>query len=63
MMFKLDDTVRIKKTGVIGTITDISCAGGHTMYVIDTDDGDDEEDTFGSMTAIFYCGEDELEKA
>ncbi len=63
MMFKLDDTVRIKKTGVIGTITDISCGGGHTMYVIDTDDGDDEEDTFGSMTAVFYCGEDELEKA
>ena len=27
-MFKMDDTVRIKKTGVVGSITDISCAGG-----------------------------------
>ena len=42
-MFKLDDTVRIKKSGIVGTITDISCAGGTTTYVIDTDDGDDEE--------------------
>ncbi len=62
-MFKLDDTVRIKKTGIIGTITDISSAGGRTTYVIDTDDGEDDEDSFGSMTAVFYCGEDELEKA
>ena len=29
-MFKMDDTVRIKKTGVVGSITDISCAGGST---------------------------------
>lgn len=61
-MFKLDDTVRIIKTGVVGTITDISCAGGRTTYVIDTDDGDDEEDTFGSMTAIFYCSDADIEK-
>ena len=47
-MFKLDDTVRIKKTGVIGTISDISGAGGETTYVIDTDTGDDEDD-FGGM--------------
>lgn len=61
-MFKLDDTVRIKKSGIVGTITDISCAGGTTTYVIDTDDGDDEEDTFGSMTAVFYCYENDIEK-
>ncbi len=61
-MFKLDDTVRIKKTGVIGTISDISGAGGETTYVIDTDTGDDEDD-FGGMAAIYYCREDELEKA
>ena len=59
-MFKLDDTVRIKKSGIVGTITDISCAGGATTYVIDT--GDDEEDTFGSMTAVFYCSENDIEK-
>ena len=39
-MFKMDDTVRIRKTGVVGSITDISCAGGSTVYVIDTDTGD-----------------------
>ncbi len=61
-MFKLDDTVRIKKSGIVGTITDISCACGTTTYVIDTDDGDDEEDTFGSMTAVFYCSENDIEK-
>ncbi len=61
-MFKLDDTVRIKKSGIVGTITDISCAGGTTTYVIDTDDGDDGEDTFGSMTAVFYCSENDIEK-
>ena len=61
-MFKLDDTVRIMKSGIVGTITDISCAGGATTYVIDTDDGDDEEDTFGSMTAVFYCSENDIEK-
>lgn len=61
-MFKLDDTVRIKKSGIVGTITDISCASGATTYVIDTDDGDDEEDTFGSMTAVFYCSENDIEK-
>lgn len=61
-MFKLDDTVRIKKSGIVGTITDISCAGGTTTYVIDTDDGDDEEDTFGSMTVVFYCSENDIEK-
>ena len=61
-MFNLDDTVRIKKSGIVGTITDISCAGGTTTYVIDTDDGDDEEDTFGSMTAVFYCSENDIEK-
>ena len=61
-MFKLDDTVRIKKSGIVGTITDISCAGGTTTYVIDTDDGDDEEDTFGSMPAVFYCSENDIEK-
>ena len=61
-MFKLDDTLRIKKSGFVGTITDISCAGGTTTYVIDTDDGDDEEDTFGSMTAVFYCSENDIEK-
>ena len=61
-MFKLDDTVRIKNSGIVGTITDISCAGGTTTYVIDTDDGDDEEDTFGSMTAVFYCSENDIEK-
>ncbi len=62
-MFKLDDTVRIKKTGVIGTVTDISCAGGAVTYVIDTDDGDDEEETFGSTTAVFFCSESDIEKA
>lgn len=59
-MFKMDDTVRIKKAGVIGTITDISGAGGETTYVIDTDTGDDE-DGFG-MAAVYYCREEELEK-
>ena len=52
-MFKMDDTVRIRKTGVVGSITDISCAGGSTVYVIDTDTGDD---------SVFYCTEEELEK-
>lgn len=61
-MFKMDDTVRIKKTGVVGSITDISCAGGSTVYVIDTDTGDDEEGGFGGMYSVFYCTEEELEK-
>lgn len=61
-MFKLDDTVKIKKTGVVGTISDISCAGGVTTYVIDTDTGDDEDD-FGGMSEIYYCREEDLEKA
>ena len=56
-MFKMDDTVRIKKTGVVGSITDISCAGGSTVYVIDTDTGDDEEGGFGGMYSVFYCTE------
>lgn len=60
-MFKMDDTVRIKKTGVVGSITDISCAGGSTVYVIDTDTGDDEEGGFGGMYSVFYCTEEELE--
>ena len=61
-MFKMDDTVRIRKTGVVGSITDISCAGGSTVYVIDTDTGDDEEGGFGGMYSVFYCTEEELEK-
>jgi len=60
-MFKLDDTVKIKKSGIIGTIADISHAGGGTIYVIDTDTGDDEND-FGGISALIYCSEDELEK-
>ena len=46
-MFKMDDTVRIRKTGVVGSITDISCAGGSTVY---------------GMYSVFYCTEEELEK-
>lgn len=61
-MFRIDDTVRIKKSGVLGTIIDISCAGGACTYVVDTDSGEDDEDTFGSMTAVFCCTEEELEK-
>ena len=60
-MFRLDETVRIKKTGVVGSVSDISHAGGITTYMIDTDDGDDEEN-FGSVCAVYYCTEEELEK-
>lgn len=61
-MFRIDQDVRIKKTGVVGTITDISRAGGETVYVIDTDTGNDEETDFGAMSAVLYCREEELEK-
>lgn len=60
-MFRLDETVKIKKSGVIGTITDISGNGSNVVYVIDTDTGDDEND-FGGMSAVYYCRPDEIEK-
>lgn len=60
-MFRLDDTVRIKASGVIGTITDISNAAGSTMYVIESDPSEDEADYIG-ISAVMYCTEDEIER-
>lgn len=60
-MFRIDDTVRIKKSGIIGTIADISGSGENTVYVIDTDSGDCEELMTGAASLVFYCTENELE--
>lgn len=60
-LFRIDDTVRIKKSGVIGTIADISGSGENRVYVIDTDSGDDDELMSGAVSPVLYCTENELE--
>ena len=59
-MFRIDDTIKIKATGVVGTITDISNAGGSRVYVIESDPEEDED--FIGMSVVIYCTEDEIEK-
>lgn len=59
MKFKFDETVRIKRTGITGTICDISTAGGVVTYAVDTDSGDEES---LAPAPVFYCKEDEIEK-
>ncbi len=60
-MYKIDDSVRIISTGELGTIADISSAGGTVLYMVDTDTGDDEDYLGGGMPRVAYCREDELE--
>ena len=61
-MFRIDDTVKIKATGVVGIITDISNAGGSRVYVIESDPKEDEDVDFIGMSVVIYCTEDEIEK-
>ena len=58
-MLRFDDTVRIKASGVVGTITDISSAAGGVVYVVEADAADEEYD---GIPAVYFCTEEELEK-
>ncbi len=58
-MLRFDDTVRIKASGVVGTITDISSAAGGVVYVVEADAADEE---YARIPAVYFCKEEELEK-
>ncbi len=57
-MFRFDDTVRIKASGVVGTITDISSAAGGVVYVVEADAAEE----YDGIPAVYFCTEEELEK-
>lgn len=60
-MYRIDDSVKIISTGEQGTIADISTSGGKTLYMVDTDTGNDEDYLGGGMPRVVCCREDELE--
>lgn len=57
---KLYDKVCIKKTGIVGTIVDISRVGADTVFTVESD-VPGLEDGYGNKWKLFDCREEELE--
>lgn len=61
-MFKLFDTVRIKRNNVIGTIVDIDDTSSDVKYVVESDTKGERSDGFGGIWPLFDCNEADIEK-
>ena len=60
-MFSEHDKVRIKETGIIGTIIDISERSGTRMYIIESDTQGPLPGGYGEKWPLFNCTENEME--
>lgn len=55
------EKVRIKETGIIGTIVDISERSGTRLYVVESDTQGPLPGGYGEKWPLFDCTESEIE--
>lgn len=59
-MFKLNDVVKIKSNGIVGTIVDISDVKGRRIFVVESNTPGKISGAYGGDWALFDCTENEL---
>lgn len=60
-MFELYEKVKIKSSGIVGTIIDISIINDSANYVVESDKKN-VTDGYGGDWKLFDCSEEEIEK-
>lgn len=60
-MFSEYEKVRIKETGIIGTIVDISDRSGVRLYAVESDTKGPLPGGYGEKWPLFNCTEGEIE--
>ncbi len=60
MMFKLNDKVKIKSSGIKGTVVDVSVKDGKPVYIVESDT-ENTPGGYGDLWKLYDCNDNELE--
>ena len=61
-MFDMNDKVLIKKTGIVGTVVDVSEDNGAPLYVVESDTPY-SEGGYGGKWKLYDCRAEEITRA
>lgn len=60
-MIELYDTVKIKSTGITGTVVDIACVNSENIYTIESN-AENTPGGYGGKWKLFECKRTDVEK-
>ena len=61
-MFDMNDIVKIKHNGVVGTIVDVSGNGKDRIFAVESNTPGHIDGRYGDEWPLFFCRENEIQK-